>query len=116
MPYPVSHLSYAQKLLKAMGKIPKMAGISDALLTQYWIDIQITGDVSSAISMLVSDSGIRDVGLINKMLPEFMKFANKMPRWALLGHSVEEVSSKHKGTKGKAMIMPLNGGKPTGKR
>lgn len=115
MPYPISHLSYAQKLLKALGKIPNMAGISDALLTQYWEDIQLTGDVSNAISTMVGDAGIRDIKLINAMLPEFVKFANKMPRWAFLGHSSEEVMSGHKGKKDKAMIMPLNGVKPKNK-
>ena len=108
MPYPVSHLSYAQKLLKAIGKIPNMAGISDALLTQYWEDIQVTGDVSEAIATMVGDAGIKDSDKINAMLPEFVKFANKMPRWALLGHSSEEIMNSHKGKKGKAMILPLN--------
>lgn len=112
MPYPVSHLSYAQKLLKAFGKIPNMAGISDALLTQYWIDIQLTGNVSGAISMMVGDAGIKDSDKINEMLPEFVKFANKMPRWAFLGHSSEEIMSSHKRKKGKAMILPLNSRKP----
>lgn len=116
MPYPVSHLSYAQKLLKAMGKIPNMAGISDALLTQYWVDIQLTGNVNEAISMMIGDAGIIDISLINKMLPEFIKFANKMPRWALLGHSAEEVMSKQKGKKRRAVILPLNGGTPKNKR
>ena len=108
MPYPVSHLGYAQKLIKAIGKISDKEDIPDALLTQYWIDIQLTGDVSGAISMMIANAGINDCDKINEMMPEFVKFANKMPRWAFLGHSSEEIMSSHKGKKGKAMILPLN--------
>jgi hypothetical protein len=115
MPYPVSHLGYAQKLLKAMGKIPKLAGISDALLTQYWIDVQLSGDENGAVTAMINDAGIKDISVIKKILPELVNFSDKMPLWAFLGHSLEEVMSSHKGKKGKAMILPLNGIKPKNK-
>lgn len=67
-------------------------------------------DYEDAIRNAISIGG--DSDKINEMLPEFVKFANKMPRWAFLGHSSEEIMSGHKGKNGKAMILPLNGRKP----
>lgn len=86
MPYPVSHLGYTQKLIKAIGKVLEKEDVPDALLTQYWMDIQLTGDVSGAISMMIANAGINDCDKINEMMPEFVKFANKMPMgisWSL---------------------------------